>query len=118
MELTLDRRPDGWLMAAEDGQSPQAELVQARGRSRRPLRGGFIGLRVQRGGLGCSSHWPDGGAMWGGGRPTPAEPRECYTLPPWCWRLALLIPPVAGGEESRDGHHRPQTGRGLRASDF
>ena len=74
--------------------------------------------RVQRGGLGCSSHWPDGGAMWGGGRPTPAEPRECCTLPPWCWRPAHLIPPVAGGEESRDGHRRPRTGRALRASDF
>lgn len=71
-----------------------------------------------RGGLGCSSHWPDGGAMWGGGRPTPAEQRECRTLAPWCWRLAHLIPPVAGGEGSRDGDHRPQTGREVRVSDF
>lgn len=27
MELTLARRPDGWLMAAEDGQSTLAELI-------------------------------------------------------------------------------------------
>lgn len=49
MELTLDRRPDGWLMAAEDGQLPLAELVRALGGSRRPQRGSFIALRAQGG---------------------------------------------------------------------
>lgn len=49
VELTLARRPDGWLMVVEDGQSPLAKLVRERGRSRRPLRGGFIALRAQGG---------------------------------------------------------------------
>lgn len=62
--------------------------------------------------MGCSSHWPDSGAMWGGGRPTPAEQQERRALPPGCWRFAYLIPPVACGG-SRNGHHRPQAGGGL-----
>lgn len=108
MELTLARRPDGWLMAAEDGQSPLAELVPELQTSVRRLyspvdSGGEraappIGLTVRLSGEGDA--------------PPLRSSRSAAPSLSGCWRTAYLVPPVADGEASRDGDYRPQGGVG------
>lgn len=110
VELTLARRPDGWLMADEEGQSPLAEPVPELQTSAKRLyspvdSGGDraappIGLTVR---------------LSGEGDAPPLRSSSSSAAPSLsgCWRTAYLVPPVADGMETT-GHEQA----GLEVSDF
>lgn len=114
MELTLARRPDGWLMAAEDGQSPLAELVQE-------LQTAWRQLYSPAGSWGEARAAPPTGLtvrLCGEGDAPPLRSsRSAAPAISGCWLPAYLVPLLLAGKQAgvaTTGHRQA----GLEVSAF